>query len=172
MRLEKYISIQRIGSLTMIEFDSKRQGMYTFMKDKYFEVLTELFINQPVTILLVKPDKKSFLMQKKQVRLILNRPKIYVNSELAGTPQVLEEIAESIEFETGSLFIMKSDEKDEQLEISSILETIRYIPVNNELFHTDRQLVFTESDGYRLTLLNSSLSPEAIDKIIHKNNEA
>jgi hypothetical protein len=142
------------------------------MKDKYFEVLTELFINQPVTILLVKPDKKSFFMQKKQRRLILNHPKIYVNSELAGTAQVLQEVAESIEFETGALFVMKRHEGHDQLVSSSILETIRYIPVNNELFHTARQLVFTESDGYLLTVVNSSLSQEAIDKIIHKNNEA
>ncbi|OQP38603.1 hypothetical protein A4H97_17905 [Niastella yeongjuensis] len=155
-------------NLIVIKVDDTTKEMHSFVKDFYTLILERIFEGNDVNILNFDPLKDALSYDIGEVVVIkVNKKKVLVNNIQCVNSDILMQVAHSLEFELGTLAVIKKD--------SSPLEEVAGLVhhyINGEIEDGNEMMTNTfcycERDGYILYLANTGLTEMEIKEIAKK----
>lgn len=151
--------------LIVIQSDYSVDGLYLFLKDYYTLILQRVFSNSNINLVTTDPLKSALAYEiGNYIQLKIENNKLLVNAVQNATSEFLKQVACSIEFELGTLGIIKEDRGSIEERSKIIYKWLNQDieTSNEELFST---FCYCEPDGYIIYLVGTELNEENLKLI-------
>ncbi len=168
--MQEHIKINCLSDtqLITIKSDFSVEGLYFFLKEFYPLLLEKLFTNQNIEVVTLNPEKDAVCYELNDYKeMKIGKDKLIINSIEKPTPNVLMQIACSMEFELGTLSVICTDNYSQEQRAQTVYKYFNTdIEESEELI--PHKFCYCEPDGYILYLVNTDITIEEINGIIRK----